>query len=179
MDSNSLRINLLPRKKANKKIKSLFVTIGVIATITVMSSVGMFFIYSKLALACHGAITIIKKTNPSGDAQNFSFTSNVSGYNNFSLADGQNKQINYTNDGYFTITESSVSGWDLTAIDCQTSFSYTVDLANRKVTIHVTNDGAVTCTFTNTKKVPVCGNGIKEIGEGCDDGNSVDTDAHY
>ncbi|HOZ56304.1 MAG TPA: DUF4215 domain-containing protein [bacterium] len=167
MDSNSTRINLLPGKEKKKKTKSIFVTIGLIVMITAMSSLGMFFVYSKLALACHGVITIIKSTNPGGDAQKFNFTSNVSGYSSFLLADGQNKQIDFTTDGYYTITESAVDGWELTAINCQTSFSYTVDLVNRRVKIYANNSGSATCTFSN-QKLPFCGDGIKNGEEECD-----------
>lgn len=49
--------------------------------------------------------------------------------------------------GTYVVTQAAVPGWTLTSISCTTGES--VDLANRRVTITVTTNEQVSCTFTN------------------------------
>lgn len=49
--------------------------------------------------------------------------------------------------GTYTITQAAVPGWTLSALQCDTGES--VSLANRRVTIDLTEREQVTCTFTN------------------------------
>lgn len=49
--------------------------------------------------------------------------------------------------GTYTITQAAVPGWTLTGLTCDTG--ETVDLPNRRVTISLTTNEQVTCTFTD------------------------------
>jgi hypothetical protein len=108
-----------------------------------------------------GSITIIKNAVPN-DVQDFGFTTSGSGLMAFSLDDdagvtgGDNTLLDtktFTNlvpgSGY-SVTESSVSGWDLTGLACSAGGS--TNTMTRTATITVPAGGNVTCTFTNTKR---------------------------
>jgi hypothetical protein len=107
-----------------------------------------------------GVITIIKDAVPN-DAQDFSFSGN-SPINSFSLdddADGTlpNQQVFTVPAGSYSIQETSVSGWDLTNIACQTADANdttSVSLASRLVTVDLDYGEEVICTFTNTAEQP-------------------------
>jgi len=49
--------------------------------------------------------------------------------------------------GNYVITQAAVPGWTLSSIVCNTGEA--VDLANRRVTVTITTNEQVTCTFTN------------------------------
>ena len=97
-----------------------------------------------------GAIIVEKKTIPALSLVKFNFT----GYANFTLLDGQQKQISKLPPGNYSIIESSASGWGLTKITCNDTNSIN-DTTARKATFVLGPDEFVKCTFTNTKTIIV------------------------
>ena len=105
-----------------------------------------------------GKITIIKDAQPN-DAQDFDFSGN-SPINSFSLDDDAegtlpNQQTFTVPAGSYSVQESSVSNWDLTALACQTADvtdTTSTDLGSRLATIDVDYGETITCTFTNVKR---------------------------
>jgi len=105
-----------------------------------------------------GTITIIKDADPTGP-QDFGFTTTGTGLSPFSLDDdGDNantlsNMISFENlvAGSYSVTESATAGWDLTAIDCETSgnSSFEVDGATAKLTLTV--GGSITCVYHNAR----------------------------
>ncbi len=104
-----------------------------------------------------GSITILKSAQPK-DAQDFTFTTTGLSQATFTLDDDNNADNTYNNSitfsdikpGTYTVTENITSGWKLTSISC--SEGATVDLQNRKVSITITPDLHVSCTFNNTQE---------------------------
>ena len=121
-------------------------------------SVVCTFINTKQQATGSGSVTIIKDAQPD-NGQDFLFTFGTSG-GVFALDDdggADNTLLDHTTlpglaAGAWTFTENAVSGWDVVAITCSPSASATTDVANRKVTINVTNGSATTCTFTNRQQ---------------------------
>ncbi len=107
-----------------------------------------------------GTVTIIKDAAPD-DAQDFFFLFGTSG-GSFVLDDDGISNNPYPNQttlpglaaGPWTFTENVVSGWNLTGIVCTPATGTTPDVANRKVTVNVTNGASITCKFTNAKQPP-------------------------
>lgn len=107
-----------------------------------------------------GTVTIVKDATPD-DAQDFFFLFGTSG-GSFVLDDdgvNSNPYFNQTTlpglaAGLWTFTENLVNGWNLTGIVCSPSTGTTPDVANRKVTVNVTNGASITCKFTNAKEPP-------------------------
>lgn len=107
-----------------------------------------------------GTVTIIKDAAPD-DPQDFFFLFGTSG-GSFVLDDDGVNFNPYPNQttlaglaaGPWTFTENAVNGWDLTAIACVPSTGTTPDIANRNVTVNVTNGASITCRFTNAKQPP-------------------------
>ena len=104
-----------------------------------------------------GSITINKVTVPASHEQDFAFTTTGTGLSGFTLdTDGaDNTHSNTTtvsglSPGEYTVTESAVTGWDLTDLVCGTGGA--TDKPNRKATITLPAGGSVTCTFTNTQR---------------------------
>ena len=104
-----------------------------------------------------GSITIIKDAVPN-DAQDFAFTSTITGNTSFSLDDDADPTLSNTKTiavapGTYTVTEGSTSGWDLTDITCvdPTTNSSGVK-ATGVATINLAAGESVTCTYTNTKR---------------------------
>jgi len=125
-----------------------------------------------------GKITIIKQV-PNGDALDFNFTSNVTGYENFILDDDEdvfdapnpsqyNDTISMTTEtGIYNVTEDISTEmqqfWRLTAINCSvngTSGSSTQDLGNTSVKIDLKQDDEVTCVFVNETDLPTLTQGF-------------------
>ena len=65
-----------------------------------------------------GQIIVDKITNPSGDEQSFDFSTTGEGYNSFSLTDLADPNNQSLRPGAYTVAENTVSGWDLTDINC-------------------------------------------------------------
>lgn len=112
--------------------------------------------------AKNGNITIIKDAQPN-DGQDFAFEIDKvssSWDEDFTLDDDGNnantrsntKSFNDLLAGTYVVTENSVSGWNLADITCSAGSTVVVDKANRKVTITIDHNDAVTCTFVNQKK---------------------------
>jgi hypothetical protein len=110
-----------------------------------------------------GTIIVKKVIKPVGALTSFSFNTTGTGYNNFSLAGGQeNSQT--LNAGSYTATELVPLGWVLTGIggstDPNTPYNCTVtgsggstgvgDLNTQTATISLKNGDTVTCVFENT-----------------------------
>ncbi|MCL4295825.1 MAG: S8 family serine peptidase [Anaerolineae bacterium] len=105
-----------------------------------------------------GFITIVKDAIPD-DPQDFEFTG-TDPIGLFVLDDDadntlSNSQTFTVEPGSYTIQESSVSGWDLTDLSCQTddpNDTSSVQLNSELVTIDLDDAETITCTFTNTKR---------------------------
>ena len=102
-----------------------------------------------------GQITVIKRTIPSPDPTDtsFSFTTTGTGYNPFSLKNGESNDQTLV-PGIYSVTETDPApAFDLTSLTCVvagTGTSTSVD--NRKLTITLGAGGSVTCTYTDTKR---------------------------
>lgn len=89
-----------------------------------------------------GTIVVEKRTDPAGDAQSFSFTSDFAG--SFSLSDGQTKDSGSLSPGTYSVSETVPAGWDLTSAKCSDG--------SLPSAISLQAGETVTCTFTNTKR---------------------------
>jgi hypothetical protein len=111
-------------------------------------------------------LTIIKNTVPD-DEQDFAFTTSGTGLSNFSLDDDADNTLSNTKSftgltpgGSRTVTETAVSGFDLTNIACTGATSSTVqigsdadfDAGDNSVSVGLAPGENVSCTFTNTKR---------------------------
>jgi len=102
-----------------------------------------------------GTIVIVKDAVPD-DAQDFAFTTTGTGLAAFSLDDDADGTLPNTRTftgvepGSYTVTESAIAGWTLTALSCSDPDTGTViNLANRLATIDVDSGEIITCTYTN------------------------------
>ena len=105
-----------------------------------------------------GNVIIIKDASGATSSEDFDFE--ISGTSNecddtFTL--GDNDEVGYDCDenGTYTVTETALSGWTLTAINCDdvgiSSGDIEIDLTNRKVTFDIGTGDSIECTFKNTK----------------------------
>lgn len=90
-----------------------------------------------------GKILVEKQTFPDGSNQSFGFTADYDA-NGFSLTDGQTNDSGYLTPGTYSVSETGVTGWDLSSAVCS-------DQSNPN-TISLSAGETVTCTFTNTKR---------------------------
>jgi hypothetical protein len=95
-----------------------------------------------------GSIVVDKVTDPSGDAQSFTFTTTGTGYSGFSLTDAAAPNSQLLAPGAYSVAETVPAGWDLTSATCASS------IADTEVpgAIELDAGETVTCTFTNTKR---------------------------
>ncbi len=135
--------------------------------------------------ALKGMIVIQKDTAPD-NAQDFVFT----GYNNiapgltqvFTLDDdADGTYSNIQSGGYFggnyTVIESATSGWELTGLTCfDADGGSSTNVGTSTASIDLDIGEVVTCTFTNEEVIAMCGNGVIEGGEQCDDSNTDNGD---
>ena len=105
-------------------------------------------------------IVINKVTAPASDPQDFAFTTTGSGLSSFTL-DTDAGDGTYSNTqtfsniapGSYTVTETGVSGWDLTNLVCTDPTSNSsVNIGTGVATINVAAGETVSCTYTNTKE---------------------------
>ncbi len=106
-----------------------------------------------------GTITIIKNAQPDSD-QDFAFTTTGAGLSGFSLDDdginanalSDTKVFQNVVSGAYSVTETDVAGWDLTAIDCNASAgsSAQTNVANGTASLTLADGGAIVCTYTNS-----------------------------
>ena len=103
------------------------------------------------AFACHGYITIVKKTDPEGGT-GFNFSGDLG---SFTLNDDEKSEKFYKaagSDHWYDVTESVPSGWGLDSVVCAGG-----DYENITdgVSIHLESNGQeITCTFTNKASSP-------------------------
>ena len=103
-----------------------------------------------------GSINIIKDAQPNGP-QDFAFTTNGSGLSPFSLDDDADGTLPstkaFTNivPGAYSVTESDVTGWELTGLVCDGTLGSTGVKAGSTANITLTPGGSVTCTYTNVQ----------------------------
>lgn len=125
-------------------------------------------------------VTIEKQTVPDGSEETFDFSGSLG--EGAALSDGQNVSFSVTPDGEgedYIYNEASTEGWTLTDIDCgESAGDTTVYLGEGDVYFDLEDDDIVTCVFTNTQdeEGPVCGNGVIEEGETCDDNDASGED---
>jgi hypothetical protein len=105
-----------------------------------------------------GTIVIVKDAVPN-DAQDFAFTSTVAGNTSFSLDDDADNTLSNTKTmtnvlpGSYTVTETALTGWDLTSLVCvDPTTNSSVNLGTGVATINLAAGETVTCTYTNTKR---------------------------
>src|SRR5207248_3114069 len=99
-----------------------------------------------------GHIIIDKVTTPSGDSQNFDFTTSGAGYTGFSLTDAAAPNDQALPPGTYSVTEGAVSGWDLTNLSCSATGTSTTSTSGSTATTTLAAGSTVTCTYSNTKR---------------------------
>lgn len=115
-----------------------------------------------------GSITIVKQASLEGPRQ-FNFTAS-DGLGTFTLVDdGDDATAPFnamtfdgltdfydhpTNTNTYDFTETVPNGWDLSTITCSTGSVVTTNVATATVSVRLTEDEHVTCTFGNTDTVP-------------------------
>jgi len=92
-----------------------------------------------------GSITVTKLTDPTGSAQSFDFTGDITA----SLTDGQSSSTIMVPAGNYAVSETAVPGWDLTGISCDDDDSASTGNTANFV---VASGEVVECTFTNTQR---------------------------
>ncbi len=104
-----------------------------------------------------GNIIIEKQTLPDGGAsQSFTFDPSWS-VKNFNLTDGAQENSGWLAPGTYTVTESGLTGWDLTAINCTGAGDWSAVLNGGIVTVDLQPGESATCTFTNTERGSISG----------------------
>jgi uncharacterized repeat protein (TIGR01451 family) len=105
-----------------------------------------------------GSIVIVKDTVPNS-AQDFAFTTTGTGLAAFSLDDDADATLLNTRTftglapGSYSVTETALAGWNLSALACVDPDSGTVvNLGSRVATIDLDAGETVTCTYTNTQQ---------------------------
>jgi hypothetical protein len=105
-----------------------------------------------------GTIVIVKDAVPN-DAQDFAFTSNVTGHTSFNLDDDADPTLSTTETmsnvlpGTYSVTETTLTGWDLTSLVCVDPTSNSSgSTATGIASINLAAGETVTCTYTNTKR---------------------------
>ena len=88
-----------------------------------------------------GSITVRKVTVPAGDEQEFDF---LFGQTAFALAHGEEEVFDGLDEGSYSVSESTPTGWDLTSATC--------DNGDDPAEISLGEGDDVICTFTNTKR---------------------------
>lgn len=96
-----------------------------------------------------GHIIVDKVTNPSGATTTFPFVVGGIGYSNFNLTDQSTPNNQELNPGTYTITESSVSGWNRTSTCSKNGASSTPYTPGSNLALGA-ND-SITCIFINTR----------------------------
>ena len=129
-------------------------TSGAVATVGLDAGENVTCTYTNTK---RGSIVIVKDAVPN-DAQDFAFTSNITGSTTFSLDDDADPTLSNTKTisvapGTYTVTEGTTSGWDLTGLSCVDPTSNSSGVIGTGVaTINVAAGETVTCTYTNTKR---------------------------
>jgi hypothetical protein len=115
-----------------------------------------------------GHIVVDKVTDPSGDAQSFSFNTTGAGYAGFNLTDTQAPNDQELVPGAYSVTEAVLDTWDLTDLSCVSNLGSIIDTGSwPTATITLAAGDTVTCTFTNTLLSPE-GESTDSVGVGQD-----------
>ena len=110
-----------------------------------------------------GSITIVKNAVPDSP-QDFGFTTSGSGLSAFSLDDDADPTLPNTRTfsnlvpGSYSVTETGVTGWDLTGLSCVSTNSTSTlgtNLGTGVSSITLAPGDSVTCTYTNTQRAHV------------------------
>src|SRR5215210_4081140 len=114
----------------------------------------------------HASLTVRKVTDPASDAQDFDFDLTGSGVpadldldtdgGNATLPSQDTFDLDASELGAHTVSESALPDWDLTALACTGGGGdSSTNLVNRKATLDIDAGETVVCTFTNTKRAEV------------------------
>jgi hypothetical protein len=100
--------------------------------------------------ASSGSITINLDARPDG-AQSFNFTGSFTA---FSLSDPASNNLTHSGlaAGTYVVKAAKVNGWSLKTLTC--NLPETIKKSKGKVTIHLTAGQNVTCTYTETQRLP-------------------------
>ncbi len=90
-----------------------------------------------------GHIIVVKQTLPDGSSQSFEFDPSWSS-SNFNLKDGEQHDSGALEPGNYAVSESVLTGWDLTSAGC--------DDGSTVASIDLGPGETVTCTFVNTQR---------------------------
>ncbi|OGC80552.1 hypothetical protein A3K01_03350, partial [candidate division WWE3 bacterium RIFOXYD1_FULL_43_17] len=99
-----------------------------------------------------GQIIVQKETNPDASSGNFDFTLGGAATETFTLSDGEKwdsgTEVGGLSAGTYSITETSIAGWDLTSATCVSTKGDT-EVASA---LSLQAGETITCTFTNTRR---------------------------
>ena len=101
-------------------------------------------VFSNVAPADPGSITIIKDTNPTSSGVYFDFDSDLG---NFQLADGGSKTFTSLTPATYKFSENAVDGWELVDVNCSNDALVTYGIGF--VSINLQAGEGVTCVFRN------------------------------
>ena len=128
-----------------------------------------------------GSITIIKDAQPN-DPKDFGFTTTGSGLSDFSLDDDSDATLPRTTTftdikpGSYSVTESAVTGWELTGLTCDGTNGSTGVKSGTTANIDLKAGGSVTCTYTNVKAGHII---VKKVTDPSGDDASFEFDSNY
>lgn len=109
-----------------------------------------------------GEIRLIKETIPDGALDTFQFVGDIQN----SIHDGDVPLSTHVEPGTYTTTEEKVTGWTMSAVDCDDTDSVgKTDTGS--VTYNVGSGEVVTCAVTNVKdpSIAILGTGVNQIKE--------------
>lgn len=115
----------------------------------------------------NASITIVKDAQPDS-SQDFAYTTTGAGLSNFSLDDDANTPLPNTKTfsnlaaGTYTVTEGTVTGWDLSNLTCVDPTSNST-VSGSIATINLAQGESVTCTYTNTMRGAIGGHKYNDL----------------
>ena len=97
-----------------------------------------------------GTISVDEVTTPANDSQSFHFTTTGSGYPGFDLADASGVNSQVLSPGTYTISQNSVSNWNLTSATCSTNNAAAVNYSQGS-NLTLNAGDTIRCVFKDTK----------------------------